>query len=104
MAPLICCSPLLTSSPGSAHLSTHRTTYLGSAPCDGPLKRVFEIDITLCPLCGGQLRVIADITEPELITKILDHVKNRDPPRQAPPHSLARAPPHSDLNDLFAQR
>ncbi len=64
------------------------------------LKRVFEIDITLCPLCGGQLRVIADITEPELITKILDQVQNRDPPRQAP----RRAPTHSDPNDLFAQR
>ncbi|MEM1142880.1 MAG: hypothetical protein AAGI88_09870, partial [Pseudomonadota bacterium] len=34
------------------------------------LKRVFEIDITLCPFCGGQLRVIADITDPALIGKI----------------------------------
>ena len=83
------------------------------APADPPkaplswaqrLKRVFDIDITLCPLCGGQLRVIADITEPALITKILDHVQNRDPPRQAPLHSLGRAPPHSDPNDRFAQR
>ena len=58
----------------------------------------------LCPLCGGQLRVIADITEPALITKILDHVQNRDPPRQAPLHSLGRAPPHSDPYDRFVQR
>ena len=28
------------------------------------LKRVFELDITLCPHCGGRLRVIADVTEP----------------------------------------
>lgn len=79
------------------------------APTDPPtapltwaqrLKRVFEIDITLCPLCGGQLRVIADITEPELITKILDHIQNRDPPRRAP----RRALPHSETNDLFDER
>jgi hypothetical protein len=29
------------------------------------LRRIFEIDITLCPLCGGQLRVIADVTDPD---------------------------------------
>jgi hypothetical protein len=45
------------------------------------LKRMLEIDITLCPLCRGQLRVIADITDPELIGKILDHVQQRAPPR-----------------------
>lgn len=64
------------------------------------LKRVFEIDITLCPLCGGQLRVIADITDPELIGKILDHVQKRAPPRLSP----RRAEPHPNLPDLFAER
>lgn len=29
------------------------------------LKRVFNIDIALCPICGGTLRVIADVTDPE---------------------------------------
>jgi len=32
---------------------------LGAAPCDGPLKRAFEFDVTVCPLCGGTLQVIA---------------------------------------------
>jgi hypothetical protein len=27
------------------------------------LKRVFNLDIYLCPFCGGTLRVIADITD-----------------------------------------
>ncbi len=36
------------------------------------LKRVFKIDIELCPKCGGRLRVIAAITEPNAIQKILD--------------------------------
>ena len=31
------------------------------------LRRVFRFDITLCPDCGGQLRWIADVTEPTLI-------------------------------------
>jgi hypothetical protein len=44
------------------------------------LKRVFEFDITLCPYCGGRLRVIADVTDPAVIRKILDHVHQRAPP------------------------
>ncbi len=44
------------------------------------LKRVFNIDITLCPLCGGTMRVITDITDPDLIQKILDHIAAQPPP------------------------
>ena len=42
------------------------------------LKRVFAIDIETCPDCGGRLRVIACIEEPQLIAKILGHVRARD--------------------------
>ena len=64
-------------------------------------QRVFEIDITLCPLCGGQLRVIADITDPELIGKFLDHVHShgRAPPRLLP----TRAQPRTTPLDLFGE-
>ena len=44
------------------------------------LKRVFNIDIALCPLCGGTMRVIADITDPDIIQKILDHIEAQPPP------------------------
>jgi hypothetical protein len=44
------------------------------------LKRVFNIDITLCPLCGGTMRVIADITDPDIIQKILDQLEAQPPP------------------------
>ena len=44
------------------------------------LKRVFSIDITLCPLCGGTMRIISDITDPDLIQKILDHLAAQPPP------------------------
>ena len=42
------------------------------------LKRVFAIDIETCPGCGGKLRVIACIEDPQLIRKILGHVHRRD--------------------------
>ena len=64
------------------------------------LKRVFEIDITLCPLCGGQLRVIADITDPDLIRKILEHVQKRAPPWLPP----RRAASDTTYPDLLAKR
>jgi hypothetical protein len=44
------------------------------------LKRVFNLDISLCPLCGGTMRVIADITDPDIIQKILDHIEAQPPP------------------------
>ena len=42
------------------------------------LKRVFAIDIETCPECGGQLRVIACIEEPQLIARILGHLQARE--------------------------
>ena len=44
-----------------------------------PLKRVFDIDISVCRLCGGTLRVIADVTDPETIQTILAHLRQRAP-------------------------
>jgi hypothetical protein len=46
------------------------------------LRRVFAIDISTCPRCGGHVRVIAAITEPVLIKRIVEHRRTR-----------ARAPP-----------
>jgi hypothetical protein len=34
------------------------------------LKRVFGIDMETCPACGGALRIIARIQNPEVIKKI----------------------------------
>jgi hypothetical protein len=49
------------------------------------LRRVFNIDISLCPLCGGTMRVIADITDPDLIQKILEHIEPQPPPIKSAP-------------------
>jgi hypothetical protein len=51
------------------------------------LKRVFAIDIEKCDKCGGPVRIIASIEDPEVIEKILVHlgldeasqVRNRSP-------------------------
>ena len=38
------------------------------------LKRVFGIDIHTCAACGGAVRIIACIEDPEVIEKILAHL------------------------------
>jgi uncharacterized protein YbaR (Trm112 family) len=52
------------------------------------LKRVFDIDISVCPNCRGPLRVIGEVTEPKTIARILEHVKARERHERGP-----RAPP-----------
>jgi hypothetical protein len=49
------------------------------------IRRVFEVDPLVCDRCGGQLRVIAFITQPRVIRKILDHLKKRKGRNRAPP-------------------
>ena len=51
------------------------------------LKRVFAIDLTTCPQCGGPLPLIAAIEDPSVIVKILNHLGL---PTRAPPRAPAR--------------
>ena len=63
------------------------------------LKRVFGIDIEICPACGGAVRIIACIEDPDVIEKILVHPETgvREPaPSQRPP---VRASPQPGLFD-----
>jgi Putative transposase len=39
------------------------------------LKRVFGVQLESCARCGGQLKIIASIEEPQLIAKILSHLE-----------------------------
>ncbi len=62
------------------------------------LKRVFNIDIETCGRCGGSVRVIASIKDPETIDRISDHLRRNEretpirpllaPPTRAPPGTL----------------
>jgi hypothetical protein len=67
------------------------------------LKRVFGVEIEQCARCGGRLRVIASIEEPELIERILAHRRRQGGEEartgeEALTVSLgARAPPQASL-------
>jgi hypothetical protein len=43
------------------------------------LKRVFGVEIESCTRCGGKLKIIASIEEPQLIAKILSHLERAAP-------------------------
>jgi hypothetical protein len=61
------------------------------------LRRVFDIDLRYCPRCGGPVRVLAVITEPALIARILKHRDSLDGFRGKVPAGGARAPPVASL-------
>ena len=58
------------------------------------LKRVFGIEIDTCQRCGGTLRIIASIEQPEVIGQILAHLERTAPsqPNQPERPLVARAP------------
>lgn len=39
------------------------------------LKRVFNIDVSACPKCGGEAKVITSIEDPPTIDMILQHLQ-----------------------------
>ena len=54
------------------------------------IARIYEVFPLLCPMCGGQMRLIAFITHSADIRPILDHIGvDSQPPHIAP----ARGPP-----------
>ena len=58
------------------------------------LKRVFGIEIDTCRRCGGTLRIVASIEQPDVIAKILAHLERTSAPQHPPQLPLgARAPP-----------
>jgi hypothetical protein len=52
------------------------------------LRRIFEVDPLACPRCGEEMRIVAFVTEPRIIDRILDHLRPT-----APTRPRARAPP-----------
>ena len=49
------------------------------------IRRVYEVDPLVCPRCGAEMRVVGFITEPKVITRILDHIRKRDRVSRPPP-------------------
>lgn len=51
-----------------------------SAPITSPgwrelIKRLYEVDPLICPICGSEMKVIAFITHYEVIDKIIHHLR-----------------------------
>jgi hypothetical protein len=57
------------------------------------LKRVFGIEIERCAECGGALKIIASIEDPEVIGHILQHLGLDRSEDRGPWLPAARAPP-----------
>jgi hypothetical protein len=54
------------------------------------IARIYEVFPLVCPICGGQMRIIAFITYSADIRQILEHIGvDAEPPRITP----ARGPP-----------
>jgi len=62
------------------------------------LKRLFCLDISVCSLCVGTLRVIANVTAPDTIQAILAHLRQRALPNAVHRQRHGQGP----QNDLFA--
>jgi hypothetical protein len=98
-------SPAKTCSPGSGGEIAAESPGTTSAPGRKPrhptrtswaelMKRVFEIDVLVCPHCGGRRKLIAFLTDGLVVRKILAHLGlPTEPPALAP----ARAPPEPEL-------
>ena len=64
------------------------------------LKRVFNIDIEVCSLCGGSVRVIACIEDQDVIDRILAHLERKEQNTPTLPHLLPRAWHHRPEHHL----
>jgi hypothetical protein len=67
------------------------------------LKRVFGVEIECCARCGGELKIIASLEEPQLIAKILSHLE-RAVPAGATTGTVSVTTPTGVLNSNVAFR
>ena len=54
------------------------------------IRKVYEIDPLLCPICGSRMRIISFIEDYKVIDKVIDHLRltfkaERPPPPHAQP-------------------
>lgn len=41
------------------------------------LRRIYEVDSSVCPRCAGELKIVSVITDPVVIDEILSHRRER---------------------------
>jgi len=69
---------------------------LGRLPWAVLLKRVFLLEVLVCPKCFGRMKIIAVVTASASARRILAHL---DLPTEAPRLCSARPPPQTELGD-----
>ena len=74
---------------GQGQTSTYRRSWATL------LARVFRIDVTRCPDCGGRMKIIAALTEPSSIRHCL---QGMGLPARAPPIAAARRHPQTEFD------
>ena len=57
------------------------------------LRRVFQVEVEVCPRCGGEARIVGFITEPAVVRRILVHLARRGVDARAWPWTGAAAAP-----------
>ncbi len=58
------------------------------------LRRIFEVEPLECPRCGQAMRIVAFITEPQVIDRIVEYLRRNAAARcrsRAPPRAARRA-------------
>ncbi|MCP5008141.1 MAG: hypothetical protein GY941_30020 [Planctomycetes bacterium] len=61
------------------------------------IQKIFEVDVLRCTKCGGEMKVIAFITEQRSVRKILDHIGEKT--KRAPPLSPTITLTDADYGD-----
>ena len=60
------------------------------------LNRVFLVDVLECPKCAGRMRIVAVVTAPANVRRILKYLGL---PTEAPQLHAARPPPQTELEE-----
>ncbi|HEX9565129.1 MAG TPA: hypothetical protein VF981_14195 [Gemmatimonadaceae bacterium] len=55
------------------------------------LRQIFEVDPLRCPACGGEMRIVAFITQRAVIDRMLDHLRRARESARGPPSTQRRA-------------
>jgi len=62
------------------------------------MRRAFDLDVLACPRCGGRLRLLATIDDPQVVLRLLAHLGLPTDPLRPDPAE----PPPGHAADLFA--
>ena len=50
------------------------------------IRKVYEVDPIICPRCGGRMKVVAFLTEPAVVDRIIRHLELTFAAEKPPPY------------------